>query len=130
MPKKRIETFEEHWRTRHRRALDAAHERLLAPLCDSSEIGLSQDDLFSAAEAYEKAMGIKIADDDEERDMTFRWTDVFRKAWRREVRRNGTAFVPCEAFDVAMRAALLAVGEFWPGMPQKTAKQAQLQRAA
>jgi hypothetical protein len=65
MPKKQIETFEGHWRTRHRRALDAAHKRILAPLCDSYEIGLGQDDLFTAAEAYEKAMGVRIHDDDE-----------------------------------------------------------------
>jgi hypothetical protein len=47
MPKKQIETFEERWRKRHRQALDAAHKRLLAALCDSEEIRLSLDDLFA-----------------------------------------------------------------------------------
>jgi hypothetical protein len=60
-------------------------------------------------------MGIRLNKDDEDGDaLECRWVDMFRKAWRREVRRKGTAFVPCDAFDAAMKAALLAIGEFWP----------------
>jgi len=106
------QTFEEHWRARHQRGLDAAHQRLLASLGNSEWIKLDLDDLFSAASVYEKAMGRR--DEDLDEDGHYHWIDVFKKAWCRELRRKGTALVVCEAFDVALKAALLAVGESWP----------------
>jgi len=106
------QTFEEHWRARHRRGLDAAHRRVLEGVSDPEWIKLDLDDLFSAADVYEKAMGWR--DEDLDEDSHYRWIQVFRKTWSREVRRQGTSLVLCDAFDAALKAALLATGESWP----------------
>jgi len=42
---------------------------------------------------------------------------VFNRTWTRQARqarKRGTGFVLCEVFDIAMRAALLAIGKPWP----------------
>ena len=43
MSKKQIETFEERWRTRHLRALDAAHRILLATLSNERHMSLDNE---------------------------------------------------------------------------------------
>jgi hypothetical protein len=106
----------------HQRALEAAHKELLASLCSDhpTEISLSNDNLYRAANLYEKAMGIvkSTGDGDDEEDYydceESRWVEVFNRTFCREIRKRGTGFVLCNVFDGAMRAALLAVGQFWP----------------
>jgi hypothetical protein len=77
-------------------------------------MSLDNDDLYTAADVYEKAMGCKDLDEGGDAVPVHRWLHVFDWAWCREVRQRGSAFVVCDAFDAALRAALLAVGEFWP----------------
>jgi hypothetical protein len=134
MPKKQPGTLEQRWRTRHRRALDAAHKRLLASLSDPDDnISLYHEDLDWASTIYEEAMGIVLSGPDDDVSREYRWIDVFDRTFRLEIRKRGTSFVLCDVFDAAMRAAYLAVGQSWPDEPAvpKTAKQApKLQRVA
>jgi hypothetical protein len=71
--------------------------------------GLDQDDLYSAATIYERAMGYSLDDESRTAD---RWLDVFNRTWTRQARqarKRGTGFVLCEVFDIAMRAAGMGV---------------------
>jgi hypothetical protein len=114
MPKKQPGTLEQRWRTRHQRALDAAHKRLLASLSSPRDFNLYREDLDWASTIYEEAMGIVLSGPDDDGSRDYRWIDVFDRTFSREVRKRGTSFVLCDVFDTAMRAAYLAVGESWP----------------
>jgi hypothetical protein len=107
------ETFEEHWRARHRRGLEAAHRKLRAAFrdldCYSSHVSL--DDMYKAAGLYREAMEYPSGFDEEEDDYRVmdRWTDVFDRTWKREMRKN-----LLEAFDIALSSRFRAIGKPWP----------------
>jgi hypothetical protein len=111
------ETFEEHWRARHRRGLEAAHRMLRAafPRPGLFIVAREPGRYVQGCRALPGNNGICFAFDDEEDDeeddyrVMDRWTDVFDRTWKREMRKN-----LFEAFDIALSSGLRAIGKPWP----------------